>query len=357
MKNTTIIDETLVWNKVENKMTASAADAPYLGVVQAKGTITFPAFVTKVKNDGCSESELEIGRLLTKQEGLMKSYVAQNYKVYFPFGRAGVHILKSFPTADAPFNPAANEAIMAIQTNDETRNSLDGVTLKEDAAARTALKGPEISSVCTDGTRFSVVVCYKKFVVAGKGFHLDPAKATDKLTLTNAKTGAVTDVTDYTCDGDGFRIEAKVLAALAAGKYTLAVHVDVGDAEHPNVLSDTIKVTVEEGAPEPPTIGGLRTASTEDGTVKTEEDVVITGANLAGATVKIKYKTPPEEERQTYVCPAVVAEDGKITIAYENWRFVPDDIEGGTTIEFIVETAGGSVRRDGIEVDLNPPAP
>ena len=86
-------------------------------------------------------------------------------------------------------------------------------------------------------------------------------------------------------------------------------------------------------------------------------DVVITGANLAGASVKIKYKTPPEEERQTYVCPAVVAEDGKITIAYENWRFVPDDIEADTTIEFIVETAGGSANRNGIEVDLYPPAP
>ena len=107
----------------------------------------------------------------------------------------------------------------------------------------------------------------------------------------------------------------------------------------------------------PPVIGEIRTESTEDGTVKVGEDVVITGANLAGATVKIKYKTPPEEERQTYVCPAVVAEDGKITIAYENWRFVPDDLEGGTTIEFIVETAGGSASRDGIEVNFDPPAP
>lgn len=245
MKNTTIIDETLVWNKVENKMTASAADAPYLGVVQAKGTITFPAFVSEVKNDGCSESELEIGRFLKKQEELLKSYVGQNYKVYFPFGLAGVHITKSFPTADAAFNPTVNEAVMAIQTNAETRDSLDGVKLKEDTTATAALRGPKINSVCTGGTRFSVIVGTQKFVIAGTGLHLDKTKATDKVTLTNAKSGVVTDVTGYTCDGDGFRIEAQLGAALPAGNYTLTVSVNEGGEENPNVLSASAKVSVE----------------------------------------------------------------------------------------------------------------
>jgi hypothetical protein len=245
MKNTMIIDETINWNKVENKMTASAADAPYLGVVQAKGTVKFAALVTGVKEDGCSESELEITRVLTKQAELLKSYVAQNYKVYFPFGIAGVHLTKSFPAQDAPFDPTVNEAIMSILTNAETRNCLDGVTLKEDTSAAATLRGPKINSVCTGGNRFSVIVGTQKFVVAGTGLHLDKTKATDKLTLTSDKTGAVTDITNYTCDGEGFRIEAQLGTALAAGKYTLTAYVNEGDASNPNVLSATAKVTVE----------------------------------------------------------------------------------------------------------------
>ena len=253
MKNTMIIDETINWNKVQNNMTQTQADAPYLGVVQAKGTVTFAALVTGVKNDGCSESELEIIRVMTKQAELLKSYVAQNYKVYFPFGIAGVHLTKSFPSQDAPFDPRVNEAIMSILTNAETRNCLDGVTLKEDTSAAAALKGPKINFVCTDGTRFGVVVCYQPFSVAGSGLLLDPSKSTDKLTLTSEKTGAVTDVTDYTCDGEGFRVDAQVNASLTPGKYTLTAYVDTGDAEHPNVHEATSKVTVEAGQPpEPP---------------------------------------------------------------------------------------------------------
>ena len=245
MKNTLIIDETITWNKVQNMMTQSAADAPYLGAVQAKGTVVFSDFVKQVKEDGCSESELEINRVMTKQAELMKSYVAQNYKVYTPYGIAGVHITKSFPSQDAPFNPTVNEAILSLQTNAETRNSLDGVTLKEDKEATATLKGPKINSVCTGGTRFGVIVGTQKFVIAGSGLHLDKTKTTDKVTLTSAKTGTVTDVTNYSCDGDGFRIEAQLGTALTAGNYVLTVSVNEGDTENPNVLSATAKVVVE----------------------------------------------------------------------------------------------------------------
>ena len=192
MKNTEIINETLVWNKVENKMTTSQAEAPYLGMIQAKGTIDFDGFVTGVKEAGCSESELEIRRVLTKHEELMKGYVAQNYKGYCPFGIAGVHITKSFPAQDASFDPQVNEAILSLKTNAETRNSLNGVTLKEDKAGAAALKGMKFNSVCTGGTRFGVVVCYQPFTVAGTGLRLNPAKSTDKLTFTIEKTGDVT---------------------------------------------------------------------------------------------------------------------------------------------------------------------
>ena len=285
MKNTEIIDETITWNKVENKMSTTQAEAPYLGAVQAKGTIDFDGFVKGVKDAGCSESELEIRRVLTKHEELMKDYVAQNYKVYCPYGIAGVHITKSFPAQDASFDPQVNEAIMSIQTNAETRNSLVGVTLKEDKAVAATLKGMKFNSVCTDGTRFGVVVCYQPFTVAGSGLHLNPAKSTDKLTFTNDKTGDVTEVMSYTCDGEGFRIDAQVNVSLTPGKYTLTGYADMGDAEHPNVHSATIKVTVEAGeapVPPPPPI-----AESEDGITKvmtfvdavTGADRIVTGMN------------------------------------------------------------------------------
>ena len=286
MKNTEITNETLVWNKVENKMTTSQAEAPYLGMIQAKGTIDFDGFVTGVKEAGCSESELEIRRVLTKHEELMKGYVAQNYKVYCPFGIAGVHITKSFPAQDASFDPQVNEAILSLKTNAETRNSLNGVTLKEDKAGAAALKGMKFNSVCTGGTRFGVVVCYQPFTVAGTGLRLNPAKSTDKLTFTSEKTGDVTEVTSYTCDGEGFRIDAQVDVQLSPGKYTLTGYVDMGDAEHPNVLSASIKVTVEAGeAPVPPPPEPI--AKSEDGITKvmtlvdavTGADRVITGMN------------------------------------------------------------------------------
>lgn len=245
MKKTMIIDETIIWNRFMNKMTASAANAPYLGMVKPKGTVDFTSFVTAVKDDGCSESELEINRVLTKQEAILRSYVGQNFKVYFPVGIAGTHLTKSFPSQDAPFDPTVNETIMLIQTNAETRNALAGVKVKEDKEAAAALKGPKINSICTGGTRFGVIVGTQKFVVAGTGLTLDKTKATDKLTLTNDKTGTVTNVTNYTCDGEGFRIEAQLGAALAAGKYTLTAYVDEGDTANPNVLSATAKVTVE----------------------------------------------------------------------------------------------------------------
>ena len=272
MKNTEIIDETITWNKVENKMSTTQAEAPYLGAVQAKGTIDFDGFVKGVKDAGCSESELEIRRVLTKHEELMKDYVAQNYKVYCPYGIAGVHITKAFPAQDASFDPQVNEAIMSIQTNAETRNSLVGVTLKEDKAVAATLKGMKFNSVCTDGTRFGVVVCYQPFTVAGSGLHLNPAKSTDKLTFTNDKTGDVTEVMSYTCDGEGFRIDAQVNVSLTPGKYTLTGYADMGDAEHPNVHSATIKVTVEAGeAPVPPpppiyesSLGGIKVYAAKD---------------------------------------------------------------------------------------------
>ena len=255
MKDTRIIDETITWNKVANMMTTTAAEAPYLGAVQAKGTVMFADFVKGVKDDGCSESELEIGRIMTKQGELLKSYVAQNYKVYTPYGIAGAHITKSFPAQDAPFDPTVNEAIMSIQTNAETRNSLVGVKLKEDRAAAATLKGPKINSVCTGGADFDVIDGTEPFVIAGTGLHLDKTKATDKVTLANVKTGAVTDVTDYTCDGEGFRIDAQLGTALPAGKYVLAVHVDEGTEDNPNVLSAERKVTVT-GSPVPPPPSG-----------------------------------------------------------------------------------------------------
>ena len=245
MKNTEIIDETIKWNKVENKMPASAADAKFLAVVQSKGTITVDELVKGIKEDGCSESELDISRAMKKQEALLMAAVAQNYKVHFPFGIASSHITKSFPAQDAPFDPTVNEGVMGIQTNAETREALAGVKLKEDKSAAATLKGPKINSVCTGGNRFSVIVGTQKFVVAGTGLNLDKTKATDKLTLTSDKTGTVTDVTNYTCDGEGFRIEAQLGTALTAGKYTLTVSVNEGDAANPNVLSTTAKVTVE----------------------------------------------------------------------------------------------------------------
>lgn len=245
MKNLIIADETIIWNKVQNNMTQTQAEAPFLGMVQPRGTITFPQLMTAVKENGCSESELEITRAMRKQEELLKNYAAQNYKVYTPYGYVWVHITKSFPAQDAQFNTAVNEAIMALQTNDETRNALKGVAVKEDTEAAAKLKGPKINSVCTGGTQFGVIVGTQKFVIAGSGLTLDKTKTTDKLTLTNDKTGTVTDVTNYTCDGEGFRIETQLGAALAAGKYTLTAYVDEGDEANPNVLSATAKVTVE----------------------------------------------------------------------------------------------------------------
>ena len=324
MKNTMIIDETINWNKVQNNMTQTQADAPYLGVVQAKGTVTFAALVTGVKNDGCSESELEITRVMTKQAELLKSYVAQNYKVYFPFGIAGVHLTKSFPSQDAPFDPRVNEAIMSILTNAETRNCLDGVTLKEDTSAAAVLKGPKINSVCTDGSRFGVVVCYQPFSVAGSGLLLGPSKATDKLTLTSEKTGAVTDVTDYTCDGEGFRVDAQVNTSLTPGKYTLTAYVDMGDAEHPNVHEAPSKVTVEAGDPPPPPPPHFDSATSEgcrEGYVMPNSKVTVTGVGLRVPTADESFfvDMPEGKGRANFTDVSVSADGTALTGNVGDW--------------------------------------
>ena len=329
MKNMNIVDETLTWYKVQNMMTTSQADAPYLGAIQAKGTVDFSDFVKGVKADGCSESELEIRRVMTKHEELMKGYVAQNYKVYSPVGIAGVHLTKSFPAQDAPFDPSVNEAIMSIQTNAETRNALAGVKLKEDKAMAATLKGPKINSVCTDGTRFGVIVCYQPFTVAGSGLRLDPSKATDKLTLTSDKTGAVTDVTSYTCDGEGFRIDAQVNASLTPGKYVLTAYVDMGDAEHPNVLTAPLKVTVEAGeAPDPlaPKVTRVESEGVDEGEYNLMEPATFEGENLGlDGLVEVKYTATRDGE--------VVAEHA----------FGPDDsfFDAETSTPTALKTAGG----------------
>ena len=240
MKDTTIVDETIVWNKVENKMSTTAEDAPYLGVVQVKDTITFDKLVSLIKAEGCSENELEIKRFLTKAAELLKSYVAQNYKVYTPFGLAGVHITKSFTAADAAFDANTNEAIMGILTNEEVRECLDGVTLKEDKEAAAVLAGPKINSVCTGGTRFSEIVGTTPFVIAGSGLDLDSTKATDVVTLIN-KAGVETNASSYTVDGEGFRVTAQMGTALAAGDYTLQVSKNEGSTTEPKIVSATLK--------------------------------------------------------------------------------------------------------------------
>lgn len=350
MKNTKIIDETITWNKVVNMMPTTAADAPYLGAVQAKGTVEFADFVKGVKEDGCTESELEISRVMTKQGELLKSYVAQNYKVCMPYGIAGVHLTKSFPAQDAAFNPTVNEAIMSILTNAETRKSLVGVTLKEDKAVTAKLKGPKINSVCTGGTNFDVVDGTEPFVIAGTGLHLDKTKATDKVTLTNAKTGAVTDVTDYVCDGEGFRIDAQLGTALPAGKYVLAVHVDEGSEGHPSVLSAERKVNVT-GTPVPPppvpTLTNAHSPGCDPMTVDLNEDVILDGTNLKGFERLVAHQEECPDPIELPTEGASVTEDGtQLSLPGSIWEAVAAKVDPSVMptrpITFEVITPDGS---------------
>ena len=334
---------------------ATKAVAPVLGKFLNRDKLALEALCEEIRLNGGAPMDSET--LLYILSGTI-DYLREQYKTkcvrYRFFGITfEVACYGPFETADAKFDPAVNSLEVAVRLGDELKNCLvnETPTLVTEETASTAriYRAMDIASGA-----LGIIIGTRSFRVTGRNVYV--SREGEYLKLQDGK-GRMYDLV-YDKVESPSRVECHLAEnLLESGTCKLILCTYAGDESEDAKLSITDRVVSFVKFVEPPEIGEIRTESTEDGTVKVEEDVVITGANLAGATVKIKYKTPPEEERQTYVCPAVVAEDGKITIAYENWRFVPDDLESDTTIEFIVETAGGSASRDGIEVNFDPPAP
>ena len=328
--------------------------APYLGSYITKGTVGTEGFVSALAAK-CGLPTIQVQAILS---GCIEAIEALEREELVRIHLDGFTVMGAitgtFDTSDAAFDPERNAFNLVLTPEPEIRNAvIDVQPVIVTDASLTRLRVDNVADLGSPRP-YNTVHGQSKFRVAGFNMSLSDEGAGAHF---EGEGGAVYPlVVDEVVSKQLF--VAHTAALLEAGEYRLVVKSRAGDAEGPlQTAFRKVKYLKVTPAVLPPEIGEIRTESTEDGTVKVGEDVVITGANLAGATVKIKYKTPPEEERQTYVCPAVVAEDGKITIAYENWRFVPDDLESDTTIEFIVETAGGSTSRDGIEVDFDPPAP
>ena len=346
---------------VKNCMAATAEKAPYLGMAIPVGSLAYDNILKEMIKAGTKMTQPTAKYFLDALYEFAAEQIAAD-AVRINLGIVSIYpmIDGSFDSEDAPFDPQRNSLYVGATLSQELRDRVAGIA--PDFAGDASLGTVKLHSCMDLETEvFKVIRGTETFCLAGANVTV-PDGPDESLGL-YAKNGVdkVADIVVSETDG-GQQLFCHLSDAVAVPKGTYKVRLASHGLDPTDPLTvATLTVSLVEAVPAPaalpPEIGEIRTESTEDGTVKVREDVIITGANLAGASVKIKYKTPPEDERQIYTCPAVVAEDGKITIAYENWRFVPDDIEGGTTIEFIVETAGGSTSRDGIEVDLNPPAP
>ena len=346
---------------VKNMMPATAEKAPYLGMAIPVGSLAYDNILKEMLKAGTKMTQPTAKYFLQALYEYAAEAIADEV-VRINIGTVSLYpaIDGSFDTEDANFDPKRNTLYVGASFSQELRDRVSGIA--PDFAGDASLGTVKLHSCMDLETEvFKVIRGTETFCLAGANVTV-PDGPDESLGL-YAKNGVdkIADIVVSETDG-GQRLFCHLSDAVAVPKGTYKVRLASHGLDPTDPLTvATLTVTLVEAVPapvvQPPEIGEIRTESTEDGTVKVGEDVIITGEHLAGAMVKIKYKTPPEEERQTYECPSVIAEDGKVTIPYESWRFVPDDIEGGTTIEFIVETAGGSTSRDGIEVDFDPPAP
>lgn len=226
MKKIIEILKTIFFFKMENKMEKSKEKAPYIGVLDLNGTVE----MTSLYEDIAEQAGLSVAKvrqILTSYGEVACENLGLGYKVITPFGYLIPHITKSFPTRDAPFDPATNELIGVFYPNEETRKWVSDIVPKERKDARADLGGPRILSVYTEDLGYSKVEKNKLFRIAGTGlFIVNPE--TDKVTLTNAKTGAVTQITTLTPSGNGLRIDGKFTTDLPAGAYTLTVETTGG---------------------------------------------------------------------------------------------------------------------------------
>lgn len=334
---------------------ATAGSAPVLGRFVNRDKPMLEALCEEIKLNGGTPMDTET--LLYIITGTL-DYIREQYALrcvrYRLFGITfEVACYGPFETADAKFDPARNSLEVAVRLGDELKNCLvnETPTLVTEETASTAriYRAMDIASGA-----LGIIIGTRSFRVTGRNIYV--SREGESLKLMDGK-GRLFDIA-YDKIESPQRVEGHLVEMpTESGTCKLILTTYGGDDSEDARLGIYERVVNFVKFVEPPTVGGIRTASTEDGTVKNGEDVIVTGEHLAGATVKIKYKTLSEEERQTYECPSVIAEDGKVTIPYESWRLVPDDLEGGTTIEFIVETAGGSASRGGIAVDFTPPAP
>ena len=231
----------IVFFKVENGMEKSSAQAPYLAQVEYNGSVSTDELIAETRKRGCTESELDLRRVIDNADAFCQEQVGKSQrKVHLPFGTVMPHITKAFPNQDSSYDATQHELIARVELTDEFRLATADITPVEDKSGVAALKGPTIYSVCTDGTLFGTIVGTRKFVVAGNTLDLNKTVATDRVTLTNTKTGVVTDVTDYTPSGNGLRLEANLTTALDAGTYVLTIYKTVEG----NALSATRKVNV-----------------------------------------------------------------------------------------------------------------
>jgi hypothetical protein len=331
---------------IHENSSATKASAPYLGSYIPKETLRLEQFSESVAAK-CGLPKIQVEAILGGAFDAIAELERDSLvRVHTHLGVVCGVIRGSFPTSDAPFDPARNSLVLALRLWDDLKLDLVDVTpaiitdssltkLRVDNAMDIAVQKP-----------MNLIHGNHVFRVAGFNMVLDDEGAT--AYLENALGTTFPLVIDEVVSKQLFKAHTAEL--LPGGDYKLVVKSRAGDAAGPLQTSFRKVKYLRVVDPEPPpapTITEVRQYGSSEANLISNMggDVNIAGTNLAGARVYWTYTDTATSEPTT-----VEVDGGFLNVDDTVINMTPSGVaqigamDSGTVV-LTVTTAGGTAEQ------------
>ena len=327
---------------------ATKTAAPYLGSYISKETLALAQFASAVGGK-CGLPAIQViailGGAFEAIEALEREALV---RVHTDIGVVCGVITGSFPTADAPFDPARNALELALRLDDALRLDLtDTVPAIVTDADLTRLR---VDNVMDLEVKRPMNLIHGQHVFRVAGFNMVLSDEGAAVYLENALGTTFPLVVDEVVSKQLFKAHTAEL--LEGGDYKLVVKSRAGDAAGPLQTSFRRVKYLSVGPVGPvPTLteGHSQAHEAETGKMFPQFAFILSGANLGDASVHLKYvgQSGTAHDEEISADNYEISEDGtELVIGPGGIVNATESTQVGDTVTVEATTAGGTASYD-----------
>ena len=330
---------------------ATKAKAPYLGNYISKETLHLEQFSESVAAK-CGLPKIQVEAILGGAFDAIAELERDSLvRVHTHLGVVCGVIRGSFPTSDAPFDPARNSLVLALRLWDDLK--LDLVDVTPAIITDSSLTKLRVDNAMDIAVQKPMNLIHGNHVFRVAGFNMVLSDAGAAVYLQNALGTTFRLVIDRIVTHQLF--EAHTAELLPAGDYKFVVKSRAGDAEGPLQTSfRRVKyMRVEDPAPSL-TVTGVHNEETEPPNIYVGRSLLFDGTGLDawgdGDRIEVKRLGDGETDWESITGTddvTVSAQDGMLWVSTDWWSAISFGVEEGTEIRFRVTIGGTSAETTG----------